>query len=341
MELISEYNKLPQGLQEQLTVLQEKYYNNEAVLRPYFAMLKYFKEQMSSDPAFRNANIAEKEMYGNILFRLALYKTLDIMDVVEPSNIGKLFCYNTKDKPYIILTKIIKPKYDKKGKETKRKDKQVIVAEGKVNDRKVIVKWLPGIAKHLYRTIYYEINIYRQLRHIGCPCAMYDRSYRLWGQQVLVLEYLNPITKDDDEYEMGIQIINQLRKIHRFGCHSDIKLGNIACRRKGEYILIDYGGMTMERHNSGTGWHRWTWTKHVTRVDPEEKNKMITEAIELMELGYTMKALQNIKRGDKDADPRRGFTGRLAKYIRRCQRIDPKRITDRDYDDLIEILSKD
>jgi hypothetical protein len=199
----------------------------------------------------------------------------------------------------------------------------------------------------------YENDLYRKL---GKPEPCFSTSYYIWGCPVLVMAPLLSLDTKDDEYVMAIQVILQLRRLHRFGVHCDLKPGNIMKRLKAgrpHYLVIDFGGATIERYGRGLhGYRRWVWspkwTSQPRRSENGGKEVIATAKNDLIELGFTMKTLQNERNGIINKrvgnyDPiRSGFSGRLAKYMEYVARIDdsPKGlgVTDADRQTLIRIL---
>jgi hypothetical protein len=211
---------------------------------------------------------------------------------------------------------------------------------------KVVVKWyLSG-----KRTTALENSMYERLNFVE-PC--YSTEFELWGQPVLVMEKLTSLDGEtDDIYAMGISVLRQLRELHKWGVHCDLKPGNIMKKRQGDgwkYLVIDYGGVATERY--GYGFKRWIWSPRWTsqmRRSAAGKEIICTAYNDFIELGFTMQNLFNDRRGisskqSPGKDPIRDgpFRGRLNKYIEYLKTVsqdgqewEPVRET------LISILSK-
>ena len=66
---------------------------------------------------------------------------------------------------------------------------------------------------------------YFKLRHMKCPLPWISSSFKLLDKPVLVMEKLLSLGEDDDEFQMAIDVIDQLRYLHQFAVHNDIKPG--------------------------------------------------------------------------------------------------------------------
>jgi serine/threonine protein kinase len=211
--------------------------------------------------------------------------------------------------------------------------------EGIHHGRPVVVKWYQSSK----RDTTYELNFYQKLRGMGCDVPWFSSHYNFWGHKVMVLEKLSPLTQYDDEFKMGVHIIQQLRLLHRMGVHCDIKPQNVMKRqinkRTAQYLLIDFGGVATERLSYG--YRRWLWSPKWTSQTPHEADQVVTEKNDFLELAYTMRAMQNWRdsHNQSDGDVKRGFTGRLARYLKRVEEIDKRHVRDQDYTDLLRILT--
>jgi serine/threonine protein kinase len=204
--------------------------------------------------------------------------------------------------------------------------------------REVVVKYVAS-KKH---TIDDEIDHYRRLDKMGCFLPWYSDEFFYWGARVLVVEKLEPLGPYDDEYRVGRHILRQLRYLHRYGCHSDIKPLNIMKRRKKrgkgryEYFLIDYGGVATVPLKEG--YKRWIWTEKWSSQEPHAKNQVITPTQDFIELAYVMRAIQNWReqapnKRDKynDGDFKDlKYRGRLKKFVNLVNKgcVDHKELID-------------
>ncbi len=232
-------------------------------------------------------------------------------------------CYDIQGKRKIHLHSFIK------------EGESVKVMEGTMDGIPVVVKSLIS-RKHCIRD---EMSVYVRLKKAGCPVPWFSTSFYFWGQPVLVLEKLEPLSPYDDEIQLGVQIIEQLEYVHDFGCHSDIKPQNIMKRvpehygRIGrnkkyksqdiEYFLIDYGGVAEEPLKKG--YKRWIWTRKWTSQEPHQPNQVVTMTNDFVELAYVMRAIQNWRSvapkkkttniKHVDGDFKTGYEGRLKRYM--------------------------
>lgn len=121
----------------------------------------------------------------------------------------------------------------------------------------------------------------------------------VWGDPVLVMEHLSPISSSTDSFiDIGVQILNILSKLHKYMVHSDIKPSNIMKRlsknKSTQYFLIDFGGSLHEsqrknkyyiRHSYTASYYNALYIPNTTILTTNPKN-------ELIELGHTLRRLQ-------------------------------------------------
>lgn len=274
-----------------------------------------------------------EELYDNLPRRQAKHPGVRkiVQRVAMMLKIAPDFFFDEKYFPYVHC-------YNQKGDIVELEDtitigKHVFVMQGRLYDEPVIVKWYQSG----HRDTQYEIDIYKRLRHIECPTPWFSASYSFWDSPVLVMEKLKPLDKTDNPGHMAAAVIRQLMYLHKFGCHNDIKPGNVMKRvdpDKGPvYFLIDYGGVAT--HRLRYGYRRWIWSPKWTCQRPHAEDQVTTAKHDFIELGYTWKTMENWVTGEKEI--RTGFRGTLAKFMRRVAQIDEKHITSRDYKDLIDI----
>lgn len=317
MEHIEEYRRLPRALRHQLSKIQSKFYENKEIQRHYQKMVHGFKD---------NHNVNDR--ISTILFRMSIFRIMGPKTLIIPELLDSIYCYHdNKDKSIITFNKVLKT-----GKHAK-------VAEGLYRDRPVIIKWYQSNK----RDITYELNIYKKLKDIGCDVPWFSGHYNFWGHKVMILEKLSPLCQYDDELKLGVQIIQQLHYLHKFAIHCDIKPQNIMKRQTGNkcnYLLIDFGGVAIE--HLSYGYRRWLWSPKWTSQKAHQPDQVVTQKNDFIELGYTMKAIQNWRdtHNHSDGEIKTGYSGRLLKYMKRVEEIDHKKVTEKDYSDLIKILTR-
>lgn len=143
-----------------------------------------------------------------------------------------------------------------------------------------------------------EVAEYQRLESMGAQCPKRLKGYRLLWFEVLVLEFLDPLDRDDDVIELAKQLIStQLFYIHQYGCHSDLKPDNIRKRpptKKGgkpTYFIID---MNLSKSKLGIGYQRVLYTPiYTSQIPPvnQETRAMVTYKNDLLELYSVMNAL--------------------------------------------------
>lgn len=291
-----------------------------------------------------NASKIKDPKVKSMLVAYAVYSSVPPISIADDDNFDIISLYsNNRQDGNIRLTSILK--------ESNSENKLRLYSGRDMNGKEVIIK-----AYQTYkRDTSYECSIYKKL---GMPCPILSVDYKMWGLPVLVMERLYQLSETDDPYNVGIGVLRQLKNVFKYGVHSDIKPANIMKKMvdgRMEYHLIDYGGMTMERMD--TGYRRFTHTKYfVSQSKRGQKMKkakgpnVVHPWNDLKELGYTMKGLQlDIKKisyvekdskGNKIDNVRNDFKGRLGKYMKYIDRMDEvKEVSDEEIDILISILS--
>lgn len=307
------YNRLPDELKKQMAKIVDKVEKDEEVRKEADKMLGKIKKTKCE------LTSAEQKMIAR---RLSVLKVMTPEYLLEHERFYPyVFCYDDKGH-CVTLKKVIS------------RGKHVIVLEGMLDGEiPVIVKWYESDR----RDTLYEISIYCKLRKMNCQMPWFSSTYRFWDFPVLVMEKLTPLDKTDDEFAVARDVLEQLITLNKFGVHNDIKPGNIMRRdlKDGtrKYLMIDHGGVTTTRF--GYGYLRWIWSPKWTSQKPHGKNQLTTAKNDFIELGYTMKTMQNWRTGDEHI--RSGFTGHLATYMERVEKVDPKTIRAEDYQDLIDV----
>lgn len=250
-------------------------------------------------------------------------RVLKIMAGSKSTSISSLLKIYDKTTAWDVLTDELIPNLrctDRKGREITLKSivksgNSVKIVEGIYDKRKVVIKVISS-PKH---SILDEISVYDRLRKMKCPTPWFSKKFSLWGETVLVLELLQSLSRYDDEVLVGCHVLDQLRYLHRVGCHSDLKPGNIMKRvGKKEYFMIDFGGVAEDK--LGNGYRRWIWTRKWTCQVPHESQQVILPYHDFLELGYVLRAMQNWReskrRGsDEDGNFKIGYQGRLRSYM--------------------------
>lgn len=317
MELIESYKELPTPLRYQLKALVEVFADDPNVR-------DYYRKALNKCKTIQGGN---RERLMKRLILMSILMVIPTPTVLEPKFFSTVFAYN--DKNAIYFSKCLKT------------GRHVKVMEGKLKDTPVIVKWYESHKRDTSS----EVEIYSKLNNCNCPrMPWYKSDYQVWDAPVLVVEKLKPLTWEDNEYKLGYHILSQLECLHRFGVHCDLKPLNIMKRAIGrgefEYTMIDFGGVTTEKLEHG--YRRWLWSPKWTSQKSHEKRQICTAKEDLIELGFVMKAVQNWKVNRKidHGEYKRGYHGRLLKYMKYVGNINPTNISSKVYRDLMEILSK-
>jgi serine/threonine protein kinase len=311
--LVEKYYNLPPALRNQLRKIHHIFINDKDVNHKF----KRFLNELSLEDR-ENNSIKRK------VFRLCIFEETTPRFLIQSHFISLLICYSD-DNAIIPLIKILKA------------NRHSSIFESKLKDLPIVVKYYQSSK----RDCTYELGIYDKLKEMDSDLPWYTDKFKFWENPVIVMERLYPITKYDDEYKLGISVISQLKYLHKFAIHCDIKPQNVMKRINGttcHYLLIDYGGATTDK--LGHGYRRWLWSPKWTSQPSHKSNQIVTEKNDFLELGFTMKAIQNWHTQKDDGECQSGFTGRLKKYMDRVKRIDPTNIDSSIYSDLIDILNR-
>ena len=312
LSIISYYENLPDPLKNQLARLESKFTSDRDIVPVAESLYKNYGRKYRKHPNIRR-----------LVFRVAMLKVISPDFLFDDKWFPHVHCYDERDH---------KITFEK----TLTIGSHVFVLMGKLNDTlPVVIKWYQSHR----RDTSYEVGIYTKLRHAKLNMPWFSSTYRFWNSPVLVMERLHPLGPEDDEFKVGIEVLKQLVTVHTIGIHNDIKPGNVMKRVKNGqpiYFIIDYGGIATEKYKHG--YRRWIWSPKWACQRPHAKNQVTTPKHDFIELGYTMKTMQNWR--TKDTRIRGGFTGKLARYMDRVALIDEMNIQSTDYDDLIKILSE-
>lgn len=259
---------------------------------------------------------------------LAVFDAFPARQLLQKRYLEHLLAYNRKGET-ITVSKII------------YKGRHSVVLEGKYGDMPVVIKHYSSGS----RNVTFESRIYQKMKDAGAPVIWFDTHWRLWGEPVLVLEKCYPLSTRDDPMEVGVEVIKQLQILHSLSTlHCDVKPGNILVRvgknNTREFRLCDFGGAATERKS--WGWLRSTWTSKYCSQPPHVRGQIAGPKNDLIETLFTIHALEMERNSISSCSTchpiRSGFTGVLARAMRRIEAIDPRRVTDKDYKDLIAIL---
>lgn len=217
---------------------------------------------------------------------------------------------------------------------------------------------LPIVIKCSYtKQLLHEMNLYNELRKMGCPVPWFSVNYSYWGHPVLIMEPLQPIDYNDDNVRnIGRNIIEQLRYVHKLGVHCDIKPMNImkksvssskyiSVREKDKYYyyLIDYGGMTTDLKRDGDikRYKRHTHTRMFTSQS-RDKFSLCSAYNDLKELGYTLNYIIWKMTESRDSVVKEhfkiNFRGIIKEYMLFLRSIKNQPITDETYEIIIDLF---
>jgi hypothetical protein len=192
-----------------------------------------------------------------------------------------------------------------------------------------VIKWL----SHKKKSIEYEINVLVLLKKNNVKLCTFNTEYTFWDEPVLCMEKLTKLNGSENEHEIGRQILQTLKIIHKFGVHCDIKPDNIM-KKNNEFFLIDYGGFTMTKLKHG--YYRKCWSNRWTSQN-RQHNQITTYKNDLIELTYTLNAIamskHNIPYKQNDIKYISSRNKKLYKYFNTIKSIDDTN----NYDDIMYI----
>lgn len=178
----------------------------------------------------------------------------------------------------------------------------VAVFVGRMGDTDVVVKWHRG-----RRSSREEEEFYLWLRgKTSCP-EVYP-GWTLQGDHVLVMEKLQPLNDKADPVKIGLDLLKQLKVIHKRCVHNGIKPDNITYRETtDEYLLIDHGSIADTRLEDG--YLRKSWPSGWSSQPRKVPNQVTYPVNDLYELCTTLKSLSRTRK------ERRLFKKALKKVI--------------------------
>jgi hypothetical protein len=319
---LREYIALDEDHRRQLERLYPKYVNNKDVAR----FMRPFRYPLPGTEERKR------------LTCYAMSKVMSPIDLIDASNLEALYAYNNGEPP--IYLRSIKVKMG-----------AGYILRGNMMGNNVIVKFYyrtytnHGVTR-LSRTTENENNIYERL---GKPKPCISTSYRLLGVPVLVMEEMDDVDGSCNEYEMAEQVVRQLKPLHNFGVHCDIKPGNVMRCKKDptKFYVIDYGGVATTRSSRG-GFERHTcsplWTSQKRRT-PGGERTVCSAKHDMMELAYTMNTVRLMRKGipykvkDKSDPIRNTLRGRIKRFYEYAKSLpDGEPLTDQQRDVLVQIL---
>lgn len=324
-------------LKNQILQVSEYFLNkHKSVKKKYNEWLKNFQGPINCE----GLTLTESDHIKQVLLQACIFHSISAHEAMCSQFGTKLECYNEHGHPIIQLTKRIVDN-----------GRSVALFYGKFIDEKICPAWGDRrvVVKLYQRSKYntaFEINNYRLL---GDPSPSLGINCYFWNIPVLIMKPMEVLSQDDDEIEMGIQLLKQLPIIHNYNVHCDIKPQNIMweTNSKGErvYKFIDFGGFSKKPLDGGRFFRRSTWTRKWT---DQRAGDSASPKTDLLELGHTL-AAQKMARAEYKPDhkfryPRhREFSGRLKSYMDYVEKIDEKathhKMYGRHYLALIEILA--
>lgn len=308
------------GIHLKLKLKLLKNNNNAEILQKINTILKITTNTHKSNP-FRNYILGEqfyecKKLLHNFLCKLDF-----------PVLCKKLYALDKKDNRLYLVKNL-----------ALQSDQNVFLCFDKNNDKYYVIKWL----SHNYKkTIQYEIDMIQKMVEHGASLYKFQTSVKFWGLPVLCMEYLKPLSINENKYKVGIHILKLLKVLHKFGVHNGLKIDNIMKSDKRIY-LIDYGDITATKLKHG--YHRKCYVKNYASQQSRSSSHVVTTPKnDFIELGYVMNALDLRRNGHNqtrkliiDTDSNLD----ILPYMSAVNAIDDYNISANIHDVLIKILYK-
>jgi hypothetical protein len=181
----------------------------------------------------------------------------------------------------------------------------VAVFEGKMDDQDVVVKWHQG-----RKTALDELHFYQWLQGKTTTAKVYS-GWKLEGEDVLVMEKLISLNDKQhiDPKRIGVDILGQLKAIHKRCVHNGIKPDNIMYRPSDDkYLLIDFGSIA--DNPLGDGFERKSWCVGWSSQPRKVSNQSTYPDNDLYELCVVLRQLA------RDKKERELFNKMLRKVVR-------------------------
>lgn len=206
------------------------------------------------------------------------------------------------------------------------------------NERILVIKWDKD------KIIKREITGWKYYLDENLPNPGVRTDFTIFGYSSVVMRLLkrsqeirNPFTYVD----MGCQVLDILKKFHRFACHTDIKPDNIMYElRNGRtiYYLID---MCISYKPEKYGFFRSVWSPLYTCQNNNKEDIIVTYKHDLIELGITLNIIYSMCNGipiEKKEYHNYVKDSRVWKYINYVESLDKTRRNENVYDHLKNIL---
>jgi uncharacterized membrane protein YgcG len=267
------YDKLPEIMKYQILTFSEEMSQDRKVS----SELNLWKKKYDTIN-FNNREISGKEL-RNLFLQACIFKNISALRISEKERFPALECYNEFGEPTISIHKLLT-----EGSSVKLFKGRFLhdrYSNGYGTEKDVIIKLFES--RDGKNTTEYEINIYRNL---GDPSPSLGVNCYLWNIPVLVMRPMEKLSKDDDEIEVGVQILRQLPALHRFTTHSDFKFDNLMKELGGANQFHEppnplkdkypeHGGGEEKKMGNYNDINRTTSTRHHSshhRSDPNNKN---------------------------------------------------------------------
>ena len=266
----------------------------------YLNMFNYIKQNYANDSRYKEYNLNDdsdeniKDVSQNVLLQFDDNENFFVLDALLPIEDDKLIdsglikAIDQENNSVVVTKKLGKGDQNVYFGVLYRNNEEpleVVVKWGTLNEsvNNEIQNWTDFIATYTSKG--------------QVPDTPYiDDNFKIYGgYKIMVIEKLQPISKEDDVQQLGIQILDQLQHLHEIGCHSDIKPDNILKRVTNsgtKFFLIDMGLIARKRYvyknkSKSYGYIREGFTPSFTS-QIEWYISIITPKYDLVELGFVL-----------------------------------------------------
>lgn len=262
----------------------------------------------------------------------------EVLSLTQTEEILNYKAENSQSNNSVQLTKVMK---------RFRSGDHVALYQGVYKGRPVVIKYYRKGRKDMM----YEISIMKYAQRIGMPIYWFSSSFTLLGYPVLVMEKLVHIGPHDDIKQLMLDVLLQMKYLHKFCCHCDIKDGNVMKispesnklynnpYAKGlTYFMIDYGGCAKKKDRYG--YVRHTYTPNFTS-QTQKRPLIVTFIHDLLELCYLGNYLLTKRSTNREFDRRHDIHPQMMECYNYVISLKPESSYDPNvHDKLIELVKK-
>ena len=159
---------------------------------------------------------------------------------------------------------------------------------GTYKNKEVTIEWIDP----QFGDILDELAVYNDLIEKGIDLPFIHLDFNFYGKAVLVKDRLYSLDdtdlKTEKIYKLGIQILDELKKLHPYGVLNNLSYENVGKDKLGNYYILDYSKFTDTKLFYGYKRTYWNnlWSSQVSETD-----QVTIAQNDLLELGYLLNYL--------------------------------------------------